>query len=216
MASQTIPQTSVTNCGYDDGSWHNGAGNFYLTGALDFVGGGTQVGACSFSPTSTIPAGSTINSCYCRLYVTATNSGQFQAKFAFQAVAPGSAVIWSSTNRPVGATYKTAVGQSSLLNWPDYSPPTYAFGPSDNAALILDLKNALQPIVDSYGAINSGSLLNIAFAAHLTINSTYALLGDANGANPPQLLIDWTAPAIVTLPPVAYHGMSAAVAGATR
>jgi hypothetical protein len=184
MSTQTITLTDDAKVGYDDGTWHASPSNFYISANTVSIGSATT-NAATFTLSTTINAASTINSCYLRMYIGGASSGNNQRAIAIEETNPNSNTVWGSGHRPVGATYgSTLTGNDFIAN-----SLRYNFGVADDNPQ--DLKTILQHLIDTYGQLTAGCLLNFGFNG-AKVGGGFSQLHDPSSGEPPLLIIDWT------------------------
>jgi hypothetical protein len=195
MTTQTSTQTDGTRVGYDDGSWHGGNGNFFLSQGAS-IGVATS-NAISFDIGVDVPAGSTVTAAYFRPYLTNTGTAVAKMRVACEAANPTGNTTWGSGHRPVGASFGSVLTAAS--DWGGI-PPAYNYGPSDTQSL--DIHTLIQTLVNTYSGLQVGDIVNLGLQHDGT---GFIQLGDPNSAGStqsPQLIITWTPPAGGVIAPI--------------
>ena len=194
MPSQTITLSSDTNDGYGAGSWDSSAPN-YLAANEDT--------GWSFAVTTQIPAGATISKAYLRINTNTTYSGSLISTLQVENADPATNTIWSGSHVAQGATCYTGATSASW-NCTDYQN-AWMFGESDS--LPLNLSADVQSLVDNFGAIEVGHIINVRHSS--TGSGPFIEIESAGETNSPALYIEWTAASGVSLEGGATAGAAA-------
>ena len=183
MPNQTITLTTDADDGeYDGGGWFvSGFSNLIFVATPERSG-------WSFALTTSIPAGAAIVAAYFRVANNgAADSGANTLTLNVENVDPATNTIWSGTHIPPDAdTGSIETYNLSEITWAD----GFYFGQSDTNPL--DITQAIQDLVDTYGGIASGERVNIWLRE--TAGTGFPAFEDTSHASgrDPQLFIDWT------------------------
>jgi hypothetical protein len=191
MATQTLTITNDTNDGYGAGSWDSSAPNYLSV---------NEKCGWSFSVTSQITSGSTITKAYLRCNTNAVFTGTLTSTIAAENADPATNTVWSGSHLADGATMLTGATTASW-NCVDFQN-VWMFGEADNRPA--DITADIQSLVNSFGAIEIGHIINIRHAA-TGAGGAYSEIESGGGTNQPELYIEWTPGAGSSTKPAYYY-----------
>lgn len=180
MANQTISITDTLDDGYSDAPWT-------VTPPQYFSSFGSS--GWTFRLATQITAGSTITKAYARFWRLSTFGGGTQtARLRIENADPATNTRWSGSHLTTGATFLTGdEGESGIV----YASDQYVFGEGD--LYPIDLTADVQALVDSYGTLNVGDIINVAYDDPASGGGYAEVEDSATGTHPPQFFIEWTA-----------------------
>lgn len=182
MPTQTITITATNDDGQESGgAWTASPATIYVDSGV------TEVYGASFPITTTIPSGSTIVRAYFRVNSGTDVATSSTVNLQTQSIDPAAAAQWATGNLPSNATALRARNVGPVT----WATNTWYFG--EGEAQAQNIAADLQDLVDSYGGIASGERVNI-FIEEVSGAGFVSFDDSSEGANDPQLFIEWTEP----------------------